>query len=210
MEQKKVLRDYKVLTEKISPDNVVDMAELISMHEIRALIGFMGYHAEKAHKQLCQDIFGKNKPGYTISYNYDLVQNVALFLCSHFGEYLDDILYISPKGKPRTIKTECCLIITRMLSRNYRALYKYQSLEVTREKIELKYEQHANEDPDYSHVDEIVTSLNLTENMSLALSYRMSGLSYPEIAKLLSRAVSTVYEYFEKMRVRYSVLYGNR
>lgn len=69
MEQKKVLRDYKVLTEKISPDNVVDMAKLISMHETRALIGFTGYHADKAHKQLCQDIFGKNKPGYTISDN---------------------------------------------------------------------------------------------------------------------------------------------
>ena len=51
-------------------------------------------------------------------------------------------------------------------------------------------------------------SLNLTENMNLALDYRMSGLSYPEIAKLLSRAVSTVYEYFEKMRARYSAIYG--
>ena len=50
--------------------------------------------------------------------------------------------------------------------------------------------------------------MNLTENMSLALDYRMSGLSYPEIAKQLSRAVSTVYEYFEKMRARYSAIYG--
>ena len=56
--------------------------------------------------------------------------------------------------------------------------------------------------------DEIAASLNLTENMSLALDYRMSGLSYSEIAKLLSRAVSTVYEYFEKMRARYSAIYG--
>ena len=46
-----------------------------------------------------------------------------------------------------------------------------------------------------SKPEQIVASLNLTENMSLALDYRMSGLSYPEIAKLLSRAVSTVYEY---------------
>ena len=51
-----------------------------------------------------------------------------------------------------------------------------------------------------------MASLNLTENMSLALDYRMSSLSYPEIAKQLSRAVSTVYEYFEKMRARYSAI----
>lgn len=208
MEQKKVLRDYKVLTKKISPDNVAVMAELIAMRETRALIGFMGYHAEKAHKQLCRDIFGKNEPGYTISDNYELVQNVALFLCSHYGKYLDDVLYISKRGKRITIKLECYRIITRMLSGDYRTLYKYQSLEVTSEKKELEYECETEGRQDYSHVDEIVASLNLTENMSLALSYRMAGLSYPEIAKLLSRAVSTVYEYFEKMRARYSVLYG--
>ena len=208
MEQKKAIRDYKVLTEKISPDNVAVMAELIAMRETRALIGFMGYHAEKAHKQLCRDIFGKNEPGYTISDNYELVQNVALFLCGHYGEYMDDILYISKKGKRITIKMECYRIITRMLSGDYRTLYKYQSLEVTSEKTELEYECQTEEEQDYSHVDKIVASLNLTENMSLVLSYRMSGLSYPEIAKLLSRAVSTVYEYFEIMRARYSVLYG--
>ncbi len=62
MEQKKVRMDYKVLTEKISPDNVAEMAELIAMRETRALIGYMGYHAEKAHKRLCRDIFGKTNP----------------------------------------------------------------------------------------------------------------------------------------------------
>ena len=208
MEQKKAIRDYKVLTEKISPDNVAVMAELIAMRETRALIGFMGYYAEKAHKQLCRDIFGKNELEYTISDNYELVQNVAPFLCSHYGEYLDDVLYISKKGKQITIKMECYLIITRMLAGDYRALYKYQSLEVASEKAESEYERQPAEEQNYSHVDEIVASLNLTENMNLALNYRMSGLSYPEIAKLLSRAVSTVYEYFEKMRARYSVLYG--
>ncbi len=35
MEQKKAAMDYKVLTEKISPDNVAEMAELITMRETR-------------------------------------------------------------------------------------------------------------------------------------------------------------------------------
>ncbi len=50
-----VKRDFKVLTEKISPENIVVMAELIAMR----------YHAEKAHKKLCKDIFCKDKLGYT-------------------------------------------------------------------------------------------------------------------------------------------------
>ena len=86
MKQEKVKRDYKVLTEKISPENVAEMAELIAMRETRALIGYMGYHAEKAHKQLCRDIFGKHEPRYIFSDSYDLVQSVALFLCGHYGE----------------------------------------------------------------------------------------------------------------------------
>ena len=49
------------------------------------------------------DIFCKDMPGYTLSDSYDLVQSVALFLCGHCGEYLDDFLYISKKGKHRTI-----------------------------------------------------------------------------------------------------------
>ena len=99
MEQKKVAMDYKVLTEKISPDNVAVMAELIAIRETKALIGYMGYHAEKAYKRLCRDIFGKNESGYIFSGSYDFVQSVALFLCNHFGEYLDDVLYISKRGK---------------------------------------------------------------------------------------------------------------
>ena len=203
-----VKRDFKVLTERISPENIAVMAELIAMRETKTLIGFMGYHAEKAHKKLCKDIFCKNMPGYVLSDSYDLVQSVALFLCGHCGEYLDDFLYISKKGKQITIKMECYLIITRMLSKRYRVMQKYQSLEATKEKGEINYIEEVDEEQDDSRVDEITTALNLTENMSLALDCRMSGMSYPEIAKRLSRAVSTVYEYFEKMRARYTAIYG--
>lgn len=208
MEQKKVIRDFKVLTEQISPDNVAVMAELIAMKETKILISYLGHHAEKAHKNLCRDIFGKHEPGYIFSDSYDFVQSVALFLCDHYGEYLDDVLYISKRGKPRTIKTECYLIVTKMVSRDYRIFCKCQSLEITREEPRPEYGHQSDEEQDYSRADEIAASLNLTENMSLALDYRMSGLSYPEIAKQLSRAVSTVYEYFEKMRARYSAIYG--
>ncbi len=208
-----VKRDFKVLSEKISPENIAVMAELIAMRETKTLIGFMGYHAEKAHKKLCKDIFCKDMPGYVLSDSYDLVQNVALFLCDHCGKYLDDFLYISAKGKQITIKMECYLIITRMLSKRYRLMQKYQSLEEVKEigeiscteETETEYQQASKED---TLMEQMTTALNLTENMSVALDCRMSGMSYPEIAKRLSRAVSTVYEYFEKMRARYTAIYG--
>ena len=53
-----------------------------------------------------------------------------------------------------------------------------------------------------------IASLNLSENMRIALECRQNGLSYPEIGRVLSRAQATVYEYFIKMRQRYMAIYG--
>ena len=61
---------------------------------------------------------------------------------------------------------------------------------------------------DYTLYEKIVSSLNLTENMRIALECRQNGLSYPEIGRVLSRAQATVYEYFIKMRQRYMAIYG--
>ena len=60
---------------------------------------------------------------------------------------------------------------------------------------------------DYTLYEKIVSSLNLTENMRIALECRQNGLSYPEIGRVLSRAQATVYEYFIKMRQRYTAIY---
>ena len=60
-------------------------------------------------------------------------------------------------------------------------MQKYISLEKANMKIEAMAEE--TEEEDYSIVDAVIASLNLTENMNLALDYRMSGMSYPDIAK---------------------------
>lgn len=70
--------------------------------------------------------------------------------------------------------------------------------------IEIKEEV----EQDYTQYDRIVESLNLTDNMRLALECRIAGLSYPEIGRILGRVQSTVYEYFTKMRQRYTAIYG--
>lgn len=205
MAQTEKKRDFKVLAEKIAPDNVLIMAELLAIKETKKLVKFMGQHAIRAHATLCTDVFCKDMPDYTLSDNYDIVQSVAAFLCEHCGEYLDDFLYVSKRGKNISIKVESYLIVTRMLCEKYHFRQRYISLERIIKKLE--YDTETAEE-DYSLVDAVIASLNLTENMNLALEYRMSGMSYPSIAKMLSRATSTIYEYFEKMRARYTAIYG--
>lgn len=61
---------------------------------------------------------------------------------------------------------------------------------------------------DYTLCDSIVESLNLTDNMRIALECRMAALKYHEIGRILERAQSTVFEYLIKMRQRYVAIYG--
>lgn len=207
MAKTEVKRDFKVLAEKISPENVLVMSELLAIKETKTLTCYIGSLAEKAHKKLCCDVFLKDMRGYVLSDFYDMVQSVAAFLCEHFGEYLNDFLYISNRGKWTSIKVECYHIIERALCGRYRTAKRCISLERVQAKLQYIAEEETEEE-DYSLVDAVIASLNLTENMNLALDYRMSGMSYPTIAKMMSKATTTVYEYLVKVRQRYFAVYG--
>ena len=135
MAKTEVKRDFKVLAEKISPENVLVMSELLAIKETKTLTRFMGSLAEKAHEKLCCDVFLKDLRGYVLSDCYDMVQSVAAFLCEHFGEYLDDFLYISNRGKRISIKVECYLIIERALCGRYRTAKRCISLERVQAKL---------------------------------------------------------------------------
>lgn len=61
---------------------------------------------------------------------------------------------------------------------------------------------------DYTAYDKIIESFNLTVNMRISLECRIKGLSFTEIGRIISKAQSTVFEYFIKMRQRYTEIYG--
>ena len=198
-------RNLAVLQERISPENVLAMSEMLAMIATKKLMAYMGKLAENAHVNLCRDVFCKGESGYVLTDSYDLVQSTALFLCEHYGARLDDLYITKKSGKRVTIKRECYLLMTRILCGKYSTGKRCQNLETT---VVVEFDEPHETETDYEQADAIVESLNLTENMTLALEHRMAGMSYPEIGRLLSRATSTVYEYFTKMRARYSTLYG--
>lgn len=95
-------------------------------------------------------------------------------------------------------------LITRKTSDDFRSI----SLDALTPVSELSCEIEDDIVKDYTVYDSIVNSLDLTDNMRIALECRQNGLSYPEIAAILDRAQSTVFEYFIKMRQRYVAIYG--
>lgn len=199
--------DFEVLKETISQENVLAMAETIAFYETKYLVGYMGYKVQKMHNELYGDIKNKGNVKYVLSNSYDLVQEGALYLCQHYGEHLSDVVEIK-KGKKITVKIACIRKMEKLISLKVRDYSRHIAFDDLTPANEPRTEMELKQEQDYTKYDRIVESLNLTENMKVALECRIKGLSYPEISRILERAQSTVFEYFVKMRQRYVAIFG--
>lgn len=200
--------NFDVLKEEITPDNVITLSELLAFLQTRFLISYMGNRMQKVYADLYADIKHKNDINHVFSDGYDLVHEGALYLCEHYGEHINDVIGYSKKGKHITIRTMCIRKMMKLINLNTRDYYRHTDIDNMTPENEPLIEMKEEVDNDFTHCDEIVENLNLTDNMKLALEYRMAGLSYPEIGRILGRVQSTVYEYFLKMRQRYVAIYG--
>ena len=201
-------RDFSILKETISPQNVLVMSELITIQEIKFLIGHIGAPMITMRNNLFKDFFYKSEPNYQISDSYDLVQECALFLCEHFGKKLSDVHHIDKKGKKITIEMQAIRKIIKPINRQSRSARKEISLDVLLEKNTPIVEIPIEDNNDYSKVDKIIESLNLSETQALALECRMNGMSYPEIASVIGKAISTSYDMLKFIQKRYLSIYG--
>ena len=204
---KRKILDFSVMKEEISQNNVLEMAELIAFMELRFQIGYQGSRVQKMYADLYADIKHKNELGHTFSDSYDLVQEGALYLCENYGKHLNDVIGYNKKGKPITIEIACIRKMMKLINLKTRDYYRSVSLDALTPVSEPSYEIKEEVTQDYTLYEKIVSSLNLTDNMRIALECRQNGLSYPEIGRVLSRAQATVYEYFIKMRKRYTAIY---
>ena len=202
------IRNYDVFKETISESNILAMAEQLAMYETRFLIGYMGSRMQKIYADLCVDIRRKNDIDHTYSDSYDLVQECALFLCNHYGKRLNNVLTHDKNGKAITIKIACIRAMSKLITRKTSDYFRSVSLDALTPVSEPSCDIEEDVAKDYTAYDSIVANLNLTDNMRIALECRQNGLSYPEIAAILERAQSTMFEYFIKMRHRYAAIYG--
>ena len=199
---------FDVVKEEISAENVLEMSEVIAFAQTRFLIGYMGTRMQKIYAEVYADIKHKKDIRRVFSDGYDLVQEGALYLCEHYGRRLNDVIGYTKKGKAVTIRIACIKKMMKLINRQTSDYYRSISMEEIKPAAEPSMEIKEEVKRDYTFCDKIVESLNLTDNMRVALECRMSGLSYPEIGRILERAQSTVFEYFIKMRQRYTVIYG--
>lgn len=200
--------NFDVLEEEISPSNIVAISEIVAFTQTRFLIGYMGNRMQKIYADLYSDIKNKHNINHIFSDGYDLVHEGVTFLCEHYGEHIHDVIGVNKKGKQVTLRMMCIKRMMKLINRGTREYYRNKCVDDIAPEDEPLVELKEELDCDYSQCDEIVENLNLTDNMKLALECRMAGLSYPEIGRILGRVQSTVYEYFIKMRARYTAIYG--
>lgn len=202
-----VKRDFRVLREVISHENVQVMAELITIKQTKCLIGYIGNNAVMAHRRVYLDVMRKNQTDYILSDYYDLVQDVALFLCEHFGKYLDDYLYTSKKGKAVTVKTECYYIIKRELYKRYYVSGKTRSLEGYRffkDRRDFFGASDEETEASYERAEQIITLMNLGEKHLIVLNARLQGVPYTQIAAILHCTTAGVHGFRYVMQRRYN------
>ena len=207
---KVVERNFNVLREVISPENVQVMAELITIKQTKCLIGYIGNNAVMAHRRVYLDVMRKNQLDYILSDYYDLVQDVALFLCEHFGEYLDDYLYMSKKGKSVTVKTECYYMIKRELYKRYYINANNVSLGMFHYMNDRKnYYSDEEIEASYDRVDKIISLMNLGEKHLIVLNGRLQGDTYAQLAAILHCTTGGVQGFRLVMKKRYIKIMRN-
>lgn len=197
-------KGFKVLRDIISPENVQAMAELITIKQTKCLIGYIGDSAIMAHEKVYIDAMQINDEEHVLSDYYDLVQDVALFLCEHFGKYLDDYLYTSKKGKEVTVKTECYYIIKRELYKRYYVGANNVSLEMFHYMKDTRnYYSDEEIEASYDRVDKIISLMNLGEKHLIVLNGRLNGDTYAQIAAVLHCTAGGVQGFRLVMKKRY-------
>lgn len=129
------------------------------------------------------------------------------FACKDFFTLYFNGRLLFAFSKEHTIEIVCIRKMMKLINLKTRDYYRSVSLDALTSVSEPSYEIKEEVAQDYTLYEKIVSSLNLTENMRIALEYRQNDLIYPEIGRVLSRAQATVYEYFIKMRQRYTAIY---
>ena len=209
MKKVEVKRNYELLKETITPNNVLAISELIAISQTKYLSSVMGNDLLRIHHELYRDLISLKGAKHTFSEGYDLVQECALVLCQNFGKRLTDIMYYTKKNKPVTLKKLCQKAITKVISQRYSKCRRTLDIDNLPFELQPVSTLTENKQEDFAKVDEMIETMQLTENHIILLNCRMAGLSFPEIGRVLNKCTGTIYDLYCTIRRRYAKYYGN-
>ena len=208
----KVKKSLELFEEVITSENVEAMSEMIAIYETKYLIGWVGQAMIDIHKNLLLDVFNKGRSDYVLTDSYDLVQEVALFLCGNMGKRLNDTHHIDKKCKVFTIQMQACKEITRLTNYKCRRMktdISYEAIPETElSTLEINEDDNISIEETEIDVKSLIENLGLNKTHLAVLNGRLNGMSFPQIAEVIQRAASTAYDYLQTIQRRYTAIYG--
>ena len=198
----KNLEIYKTLKEKISFENVNRISELIVLRAIRTHCGYDRKY-DKLYKGLLSDMFKSNAEEHTFSDAYDLVQDVNIFLLSHVGRQVDEVLYFDKKGFPITICKACYKIIDQYAWSVFRDSKNCISL-IEAVKYETIPDMFYDKEESFENVEQLIANMKLSEVEHQTLMLFFNGLyTNVEIAKILGVTTNAIFYRRKRLQNKY-------
>ena len=187
----KTKKDYSILRQPISYENISRISELIVLRAIKTHCGY-NHKFDKLYKGLLCDMFDNKKDSFSFSDAYDLVQDVNIFLLSHIGKQVDEVLYFDKKGFPITICKACYKIVDRYAWTVIRDSSIFCQLDEAID-YDTVPELFYDTEQAYDKVETLISAMNLSTDEEETLRLLYNKVSARNIADILSIRFQTVY-----------------
>ena len=194
---------YDVFEEKISPDNVMQIGELIALKTVQKLV--LIKVPRSVYVGLVRDINYKNMPGYIITEGYDLAQSAICFLCEHYGKRVLDLCKDPKTGKHVTLYRLCSRVVSNeiykrwLFNRNTREIY------IKTDCYEQKFFEEDFEES-FKKCAKIIRNMKLTKGERQTLDCYIAGMRFVDIADTLKIDRSNVWRRRERIQNKYNAI----
>jgi len=191
----------------ITAENVQRSGEIIAMVALRTAMRFQAAGLESLYDGLIKDlnrINRLNNVNEQFTDGYDVAQTAMCYLCGFINKKFGDIAETDKHGNAVSISEACFKEVSRYI-RNKRA-YSYRSvcIDEIRELLtatEFEFDEQKLED--FTAVNSTIDKMRLSDKEKLTLSYRMSGSTITETAKILSSNKKTIWSRMNQIKKKY-------
>ena len=195
-------KDYEILNEIITADNVKRMGELIALYALRFSAIRCGGYYSYLYRCLLKDVFNPHKEKeHIISDGYDYAQDAILFLLHFIGKKPSDVYKIDNSGREISIRTECVRYVNRKISRDKRDRSIEDSIETLT--VEPIYREKEEVEEQQKKVEKTIRKMKLAKVEKDVLNCYIAGMTFVQIARFLSVDNSTVWHRRQRLQIKY-------
>ena len=162
---------YDVLDEVISPDNVMNIGELIALKTVQRLVLI------KAPRSTA---------------GYDLAQSAICFLCEHYGKRVIDLCLDPKTGKNITVYAACSRIVSHEIYKRWLFNRNTRGIDIKKDCYEQDFFKDDLEES-FKKCAKIIRKMKLTKGERQTLDCYIAGMRFVDIADTLKIDRSNVW-----------------